>query len=336
MDPKHAPTKAATPAPKPKTCTGNETGDVIGSVSAHLGLAAAGIISPPGVQCATGAADLALTVGEETGIVCGGSLKTESPVWRGVNIGLASAGAAISCVPIVGNIFNVGRTAVEGVELGVRALGGWFTSLFRPRIAAKAVSTGVELVEHAAASTAHAAETIAKTAAKAALTPGRITTAVVSTGGRAGERVVQTLAKVSNVEEKIAKEVVKEAVTPVGLPARVTQVVAEDAVRGAEDAGVQLAAKDTTRAVPHAVVEPPLRLPPPRPPRPPVGVAMSTAMRAHLVPEIGSLAGQVIAPDWGETGVTKGEAAEKPPIAFFPAIVGMVTAYLLARRYNFF
>jgi hypothetical protein len=338
MDPTHAPTKATTPAPKPKTCTGNETGDVIGSVSAHLGLAAAGIISPPGVQCVTGAADLALTVGEETGIVCGGSLKTESPVWRGVNIGLASAGAAISCVPIVGNIFNVGRTAVEGVELGVRAFGGWFTSLFRPRIAAvKAVSTGVELAERTAASTAHAAETIAKTAAKAALTPGRITTAAVSTGGRAGERVVQTLAKVSNVEEKIAREVVKEAVTPVGLPARVTRVAAEEAVRGAEEAGVQLAAKDTARAVPHAVVEPPLRLPPPRPPRPPVGVAMSTAMRAHLVAEIGSLTGQVIAPGLGVTDVTaKAETEEKPPIAFFPAIAGMVTAYLLARRYNFF
>jgi hypothetical protein len=25
-----------------------------------------------------------------------------------------------------------------------------------------------------------------------------------------------------------------------------------------------------------------------------------------------------------------------PPIAFFPAVAGMVTAYLLARRYNFF
>jgi hypothetical protein len=66
MDPKHVPTKAKTPAPKPKTCTGKETGDVIGSLSAHLGLAAAGIISPPGLQCGTGAADLALTVGEET------------------------------------------------------------------------------------------------------------------------------------------------------------------------------------------------------------------------------------------------------------------------------
>jgi hypothetical protein len=59
MDPKHVPTKAKaeTPPPKPKTCTGTETGDVIGSVTAHLGLAAAGIISPPGLQCGTGAAD---------------------------------------------------------------------------------------------------------------------------------------------------------------------------------------------------------------------------------------------------------------------------------------
>jgi hypothetical protein len=268
--------------------------------------------------------------------VCGGSLKTESPVWRGVNIGLASAGAAISCVPIVGNIFNVGRTAVEGVELGVRAVGGWFSKLFRPRIADKAVATGVELAEHAAASTAHAAETIAKTAAKATLTPGRITTAVVSTGGRAGERVVQTLAKVSKVEEKIAKEVVKEAVMPVGLPARVTQVVAEEAVHATEDAvqeGVQLAGKDATRASSHEVPDPPIQIPPPRP-RPPVGVAMSTAMRAHLAAEIGSLTGQVLAHDWGETGMTK--AAEEPPSMALPAVAGAVTAYLLARRYNFF
>jgi hypothetical protein len=161
---------------------------------------------------------LALTVGEETGIVCGGSLKTDSPVWRGVNIGLASAGAAISCVPIVGNIFNVGQTAVEGVELGVRALGGWLGSLFRPEIVAKAVATEVELTEHAGTSAVHVAETIAQTAAKAKLNPGKITRAVVSTGGKTGPRVVQTLAKVANVDKKIAEEVVKEAVTPMGVP----------------------------------------------------------------------------------------------------------------------
>jgi hypothetical protein len=64
---------------------------------------------------------------------------------------------------------------------------------------------------------------------------------------------------------------------------------------------------------------------------------MSTAMRAHLVAEIGSLTGQVIAPGLGVTDVTaKAETEEKPPIAFFPAVAGMVTAYLLARRYNFF
>jgi len=106
---KPVPLAKAKPKSKPKTCTGNATGDVIGSVTAHLGLAAAGIFSPPGVQCGTGAADLALTVGEETGVVCGGSLKTDSPVWRGVNIGLASAGAAISCVPIVGKSSTPGK-----------------------------------------------------------------------------------------------------------------------------------------------------------------------------------------------------------------------------------
>jgi hypothetical protein len=62
---------------------------------------------------------------------------------------------------------------------------------------------------------------------------------------------------------------------------------------------------------------------------------MSMAMRAHLAAEIGSLAGQVIALDWGETGVTKTEAAEEPSTAL-PAVVAVVTAYLLARRYNFF
>jgi hypothetical protein len=150
----HVPLQKDKPKPKPKTCSGSEMGDVIGSVTAHLGLAAAGIISPPGVQCGTGAADLALTVGEETGIVCGGSLKTESPVWRGINLGLASAGAAISCVPVVGNIFNAGKTVYTAGELAVRGVGegvskavGWFTGLFRPRVTAKAVSTGIELVE---------------------------------------------------------------------------------------------------------------------------------------------------------------------------------------------
>jgi hypothetical protein len=102
----------------------------------------------------------------QTGIVCGGSLKTESLVSRDVKIGLALAGAAMPCVTDVGNIFNVGRTAVEGVELGWRTLGGWFSSLFRPRIATKSVSAGVELAEHAGTSAAHAAETIAQTAAK--------------------------------------------------------------------------------------------------------------------------------------------------------------------------
>src|SRR6056297_3307985 len=178
--PEHVPVHKDKPKPKPKTCSGTEMGDVIGSAVAHLGLAAASSISPPGAQCATGAADLSLTVGEETGIVCGGSLKTESPVWKGINIGLASAGAAISCVPIVGNVFNAGRVIVDSVDLAGRAIGGWFTSLFRPRVASTAVEAGVELAEHTAPllkvaehtapSAAHAAEVIASEAASAAPT----------------------------------------------------------------------------------------------------------------------------------------------------------------------
>lgn len=300
----------AKPKSKPKTCTGNATGDVIGSVTAHLGLAAAGIFSPPGVQCGTGAADLALTVGEETGVVCGGSLKTDSPVWRGVNIGLASAGAAISCVPIVGNVFNAGKTVYAAGELAVRGIGkgvskafGWFTGLFRPRITSKAVSSGIELVEHAAPSTAHVVQTAA--ASKAVATPGQISRATLSVGGRASAAVAP------RVVESVPKAVVES---------------------------VEVAAKDTGRVAVHAVEEAPLRLPPPRAPRPPVGVAMSTAMKAHLIAEIGSLAGQIIAPDLGETGVGGGKAGDTAPpdVHVIPAAVGMLAAYVLGKRYNLF
>jgi hypothetical protein len=118
----HVPLEKDKPNLKPKTCSGSETGDVIGSLTAQLGLAAAGTISPPGVMCGTGAAHLAFIVGEESGIVCGGSLKTESSVWRGVNIGRASA-TAISCVPIVGNIFSASKTVYTAGELTVPGVG---------------------------------------------------------------------------------------------------------------------------------------------------------------------------------------------------------------------
>jgi hypothetical protein len=314
----HVPLQKDKPKPKPKTCSGSETGDVIGSVTAHLGLAAAGIISPPGVQCGTGAADLALTVGEETGVVCGGSLKTESPVWRGVNLGLASAGAAVSCVPVVGNIFNAGKTVYTAGELAVRGVGegvskavGWFTSLFRPRVTAKAVSTGIELVEHTAASTSHVAATVSTaasktvslpgSAAKVALVPGSITRATVSVGGR-----------------------VAKATAPSVL------VRGEKAVVEAVEAG----GKGSARAVAHVVEEAPIRPPPPRPPRPPVGVPMTAAMRAHLLAEIGSVVGQVVAPDLGIGNVSKTQGKEEDVL--LPGAVGVIAMYILGKRYNLF
>lgn len=308
---KPVPLAKAKPKPKPKTCSGSATGDVIGSVTAHLGLAAAGIFSPPGIQCGTGAADLALTVGEETGVVCGGSLKTDSPVWRGVNIGLASAGAAISCVPIVGNVFNAGKTVYAAGELAARGIGegvskafGWFTGLFRPRITSKAVSAGIELVEHAAPSTSHVVSTAA--ASKAIATPGQISRATLSVGGRASAAVAP------RVIESVPKAVVES---------------------------MEVAGKDTARVAVHAVEEAPLRLPPARAPRPPVGVAMSTAMKAHLIAEIGSVVGQIVAPDLGETGVGGGKEAGGSADGddMLPAAVaGMLAAYVLGKRWNLF
>jgi uncharacterized protein with PhoU and TrkA domain len=47
--------------------------------------------------------------------------------------------------------------------------------------------------------------------------------------------VVQTLAKVSNVDKKIAKMVVKEAVMPMGVTPRVMQTLAEEVVHATED-----------------------------------------------------------------------------------------------------
>jgi hypothetical protein len=61
---------------------------------------------------------------------------------------------------------------------------------------------------------------------------------------------------------------------------------------------------------------------------------MSTAMRAHLAAKIGSVVGQVVAPDWVQSGVT---GAEEEPNTALPAVAGVVTSLLLlVRRYNFF
>jgi hypothetical protein len=125
-----------------------------------------------------------------------------------VNIALSGVNTAITCVPVIGNVWAAGHAAVEGVELGFRALGGWFSGLFRP--AARAITTTakeVELTEtigKAAVSIGEKApEIAAKTSAVKTIT--KTSASIAQVGSKAAEAVGETDRAVGSVEKVAAK-----------------------------------------------------------------------------------------------------------------------------------
>jgi hypothetical protein len=61
---------------------------------------------------------------------------------------------------------------------------------------------------------------------------------------------------------------------------------------------------------------------------------MTAALRAHLLAEIGSVVGQVVAPDLGVGEVSSAPAANDDVL--LPGAVGVIAMYVLGKRYNLF
>ena len=153
-------------------CTGDAKADAYTSLGTHAALGVTAMV--PFVGCAAAIADAGLTGAEESGLLCGGELKTPDAGWQAVNVGLAATGTVLSCIPGIGTVFGLFK--------------GLFTSTTR---ATKATVKAIEMTAVGASKSKAAAVELSKAVADSAVR-AKLAAPVVTVGRVTGKAVVTT------------------------------------------------------------------------------------------------------------------------------------------------